>query len=234
MSATTTQRSDAKTGAPASGSATPVEPAAATVEAPIGTIVEKAAVEQPIAEAISATAKTADATANTEERVTEASIAEANTSSDVADMTVEAADAHDDAVLDLIAAEMAAPDFSDDDDDVGTPEANLAGSSPPAAPEPIAAASEAPAASVIAAAIQRSRSPSSQPSFAPSPRISPEISDEVSAKASGEVSGEASGQISLGSTLVANGIVRKPATSTPDPLAALRRLSQAEKIALFS
>jgi hypothetical protein len=220
MPAATTQRGPAaagkaETGAVAGAPATPVEPAAATVEAAIGTIVEEATAEQPIAEAIDAVAIAADATANTEAHVTEASVTEANTSSDAADMTAEAADAHDDAVLDLIAAEMAAPDPSDEDDDVG----NLAGVSPPAAREPIAVTSEAPAASVIAPAIQPSLSPSPQPSFA---------------KAFSEASGEVSDQISLGSTLVANGIVRKPATSAPDPLAAIRRLSQAEKIALFS
>lgn len=39
---------------------------------------------------------------------------------------------------------------------------------------------------------------------------------------------------SLGSTLIANGIVRRPNASASDPLAPIRRLSHAEKIALFS
>ncbi len=39
---------------------------------------------------------------------------------------------------------------------------------------------------------------------------------------------------SLGATLIANGIVRKRNALAPDPLAPIRRLSQAEKIALFS
>ena len=39
---------------------------------------------------------------------------------------------------------------------------------------------------------------------------------------------------SLGSTLVASGIVRRPVSLASDPLAPIRRLSQAEKIALFS
>jgi hypothetical protein len=38
----------------------------------------------------------------------------------------------------------------------------------------------------------------------------------------------------LGSSLIASGIVTKPAASASDPLAPLRRMSQAEKIALFS
>jgi hypothetical protein len=41
-------------------------------------------------------------------------------------------------------------------------------------------------------------------------------------------------QPSLGSTLIASGIVRKPDSPASDPLAPIRRMSQAEKIALFS
>jgi hypothetical protein len=41
-------------------------------------------------------------------------------------------------------------------------------------------------------------------------------------------------QPSLGSTLIASGIVRKPDAAGSDPLAPIRRMSQAEKIALFS
>lgn len=39
---------------------------------------------------------------------------------------------------------------------------------------------------------------------------------------------------SLGSSLLANGIVSRPRTSRADPLAAIRRMSQTEKIAFFS
>jgi hypothetical protein len=39
---------------------------------------------------------------------------------------------------------------------------------------------------------------------------------------------------SLGASLIANGIVRRPDTSAADPLAPIRRMSQAEKIAFFS
>jgi hypothetical protein len=41
-------------------------------------------------------------------------------------------------------------------------------------------------------------------------------------------------QHSLGSSLIAEGIVRRPAGSQSDPLAPIRRMSQAEKIAFFS
>jgi hypothetical protein len=39
---------------------------------------------------------------------------------------------------------------------------------------------------------------------------------------------------SLGSSLLANGIVSRPRSSRPDPLAPIRRMSQNEKIAFFS
>jgi len=39
---------------------------------------------------------------------------------------------------------------------------------------------------------------------------------------------------SLGSSLIASGIVRRPKTSESDPMAPIRRMSQAEKIAFFS
>jgi hypothetical protein len=41
-------------------------------------------------------------------------------------------------------------------------------------------------------------------------------------------------QASLGSSLIANGMVRRPRASDADPLAPIRRMSQAEKIAFFS
>jgi hypothetical protein len=111
---------------------------------------------------------------------------------EAADMTAEAADAHDDAVLDMIALEMAAPDpsYPDDpsDDDAGEPVAELA-----------------PAEPIIVA-------PKPEPVAAPAPPP----------------------QYSLGSSLIANGIVRRPNASLSDPLAPIRRMSQAEKIALFS
>jgi hypothetical protein len=39
---------------------------------------------------------------------------------------------------------------------------------------------------------------------------------------------------SLGSSLIANGIVRRPPAPVADPFAPIQRMSQAEKIAMFS
>jgi hypothetical protein len=96
--------------------------------------------------------------------------------------------AHDDAVLDLIALEMAAPDF--DEPDIA--EAHVMETNP-VEPDIISQIAEPP-----------------QPEPAPIP------------------------QPSLGASLIASGIVLRPASSYADPLAPIRRMSQAEKIAFFS
>ena len=101
---------------------------------------------------------------------------------------IDAEAALDDA-LDMIALEMAAPDFVEDD--VGE----------------ICAAEPDSIDPVI---IVRAEQPASAPKPAPTP------------------------QPSLGASLIANGIVRRPDTSAVDPLAPIRRMSQAEKIAFFS
>ena len=121
---------------------------------------------------------------------------------DVTAETADAADAHDDAILNLIALEMAAPDPSNTGDNFNTDidEIHVA-EPPPADPEIVAERPEpvvAPQPSPI------------QPSFQPSL------------------------EVSLGSTLIANGIVRGPHAVQSDPLAPIRRMSQAEKIAFFS
>jgi hypothetical protein len=140
------------------------------------------------AEEIHATAATA--TDNAEAAIsTEAIPAEA------AEATAEAADAHDEAVLEMIALEMAAPDPPDADDtsEIDTDEIHVR-EPPPADPEIIAERSGPMAA------------PAQPPTIQPS----------------------------LGSTLIANGIVRRRHTADSDPLAPIRRMSQAEKIAFFS
>src|ERR1700694_5456908 len=115
------------------------------------------------------------------------------------DTTSEAAEAYDDAMLDLIALEMAAPDARGPDD--GYPERDRVPvlEAPPADPVGVAAKPAPMAAPPQPAAIQTSHPVSREPS--------------------------------LGSALIANGIVRRPDVSGPDPLAPIRRMSQAEKIA---
>jgi hypothetical protein len=94
---------------------------------------------------------------------------------EAADVTAESTEVDDDAVLEMVALEMAEPDVFE--------------------PDPVVAAEPPPS-------IQSSLQPSHQPS--------------------------------LGAALIASGIVRRPQASTSDPLAPIRRMSQAEKIAFFS
>ncbi|MCA1458386.1 hypothetical protein I6F35_35285 [Bradyrhizobium sp. BRP22] len=122
-----------------------------------------------------------------------------------------AADAHDEAVLDMIAMEMGAPDpFEVVEDAIATnvqePTAELQA---PAGPEIV------PQAPELAAAL-----PEPEPELPPEPTFAAPL--------------EAPVEISLGSTIIASGIVKKPATAANDPLAPIRRMSQAEKIAFFS
>jgi hypothetical protein len=58
--------------------------------------------------------------------------------------------------------------------------------------------------------------PALQPVLSASPSVAPEA------------------EPSLGSTLIARGILQKPNVPANDPLAPIRRMSQAEKIAFFS
>ena len=128
----------------------------------------------------------------------------------------EAADAHDEAVLDMIAAEMAAFDPSDEEEDADSDGFEMQLADPtPAEPAPIASTTgdtseETSVAPEIVPAIEPAAAASPQPALEPVP------------------------EPSIGSTLIANGFLRKPAVSASDPLAPIRRMSQIEKIALFS
>ena len=121
---------------------------------------------------------------------------------EVAEVTAEAADADDEALLAMVALEMAAPDPFDGDEPSGADPDHIDAAAPPPA-DPIMVAREAEP--VAAAAQPLAIQPPLQPSFEPS--IEP----------------------SLGSSLIANGIVRRNGAAS-DPLAPLRRLSQVEKI----
>jgi len=130
---------------------------------------------------------------------------DADVTSESADPTTESADAFDEAVLDMVALEMSAPD-PEDEVDPETYEVHDMGSPPPG---PVTAAGRPKVAATTPV----------QP-----PAIKPSL--EASLKPAPEAS--------LGSSLIANGIVRKPRASDADPLAPIRRMSQAEKIAFFS
>ena len=121
-----------------------------------------------------------------------------------------AADVDDDALLDMIAMEMGAPDPIDDDEiaEAAAEQARLA------EPEPVAPVIVAKAPEPVAAPPAPPPLPVQQMVQAPPPAPAVEMS--------------------LGSSLIASGMLRKPITAANDPLAPIRRMSQAEKIAFFS
>ena len=134
--------------------------------------------------------------------------------------TVEAADleadAHDEAVLELVAAEMAAPDVSELED-FPLPEVEEAHiTPPPPPPEPVMVA-RAPEPKVAPAVVEPVRR------AAPAPVVEPLIRPILAPAP----------EPSLGSMIIAGGILPKKEPAS-DPLAAIRRMSQAEKIAFFS
>jgi len=126
------------------------------------------------------------------------------------ELTAEAAEAQDEAVLDMIAMEMGAPDPFDADE-IAAPiagEAHFA-EPPPVEPEIVAELPEP-----VAAPVEPPVQPAPQPALEAPP--------------------EPARTISLGSSIIASGIVRKPVAAANDPLAPIRRKSQDEKIAFFS
>jgi hypothetical protein len=184
-------------------------------------------------EAPDATKEAADAVAETVD-TTEAAdvIVEASELPvEAADVPAEIADADQDAVLDMIALEMAAPDPADAYDIADHSSDEIHVTEPaPAEPETIAQMPEPETEQTASPAI----APTMQPSIEASVDVPIETSTQASIQASTEASTETSTDASLGSSLIANGIVRRPHASGPDPLAPIRRMSQAEKIALFS
>ena len=140
---------------------------------------------------------------------------QADETAEAADLADQATEAYDEAVLDLVALEMAAPDPSDatgtfDGDSDETGGAALAPG------EPIMVPARAEPASQLLAAVQAA--------LQPEPATPLQPSDQASAQA----------EASLGSSLIANGIVRRSNPSAADALAPIRRMSQAERIAFFS
>jgi len=129
------------------------------------------------------------------------------------------ADAHDEALLDLVAMEMAAPDGADDFD-LTEPEFEQAAvaAAKLVVPEKAPPVAEPAAKVEQPQAIQASPRPAAEPLPAPEPRPPR----------------EAAAELSLGSTIIASGILRRPNIPANDPLAPIRRMSQTEKIALFS
>jgi hypothetical protein len=157
---------------------------------------------------VSAAAPTADAAlVESLAPAVEAAMAEIEAAEQMAEIDDHAAaDAHDEAVLDMVAMEMGVA-------------------------EPFDADEQAALAALAEVAIEPT--PKSEPVFTaeasePIVEIAPEIPLQPAARMP-----EPTVEVSLGSTIIASGIVKKPSPAN-DPLAAIRRMTQAEKIAFFS
>jgi hypothetical protein len=227
---------------PAAEAPMPEEPATtAATEAPAEIQIEEPVhVEDSVAAAETAPiASVVNAVEEAEVAIADADEAPA---ADVAETTgdvVDAFDANDEALLDAVAMEMAAPDSDAAYDppieelEAEAPEAQIAEVSAPQTSEPqpgkmqesadsweidvtfvsdAADTTEEPVAATATLPEVMPLQPEAEPTPEPEPEPAP----------------------SLGSSLLASGIVARPRTSRPDPLAPIRRMSQSEKIAFFS
>ncbi|WP_316224802.1 MULTISPECIES: hypothetical protein [unclassified Bradyrhizobium] len=178
------------------------------------------------------------------------------------------ADAQDEAVLELVAAEMAAPDLIEDedlarvrtigfdiqepaavDDDIVATFADPTAPEPATFPAPTVSDSEPPLSLAVPPALQPlplAVAPEPQvapaaPEFVPPAPVMPEPTEPAAAIApqpavatAAQAMPKPSYEPSLGSALLANGLLpRKPMTAN-DPLMPIRRMTQPEKIAFFS
>jgi hypothetical protein len=145
---------------------------------------------------------------------------------EAANEPIDAFDGGDEAVLDMVALEMSAPDT----DAAYEPPVDAPGESESCEIEVNFGTevtfgtqeSDAPGEPILATALPIVTPLQLQPSPEPAPELKPKFEPEPAPEPS------------LGSSLLANGIVSRPRTSKPDPLAPIRRMSQTEKIAFFS
>ena len=199
-------------------------------------IIEQAAMPEPIVHQMAAPAAEmapteaiapiAESTAEIAATIAEVSLAE--TADDVAIVEPETAldaEAHDLAVLDRVAMEMAVQDFAEPELaeadfaelEMDAPEIGpVQMPEPEVMPAPAAVAAEpefvAPTPMPEVASVALAPQPERQPAAQPEPVYQP----------------------SLGAALIANGVISNPNAPAADPLAPIRRMSQAEKIAFFS
>jgi hypothetical protein len=184
--------------------AEPVVPMAEAPEAKAETAEVLAEIEGPSPEAADISAEAADAQ--------DAEIQDA----EIQDTDAQAAEAHDDAVLDMVAMEMAAPD----PDDIYDP------------PESEIDEAQTSYETQISSELQVSHE-SQATNLSPAASLSV-VAEQPEPVTMSVVQPAPEPEPSLGSSLIASGLVRGRAASRPDPFAAIRRMSQAEKIALFS
>lgn len=197
--------------------------------------VAEAVAEATVAEVAGAPAAETSAVAAAAEPVAEAaapiaSVVGAIDEVDEADAGAQA-NADDEAMLDLIAAEMSAPQPLEDDlefVDVAE-EPPQVGERAPYNVEPAAPAVEM--VDTVAAPVVPSAQPE-PPRPAPSAMVARATAPETALAPAPTRIGEA--ETSIGSAVIASGILNKPKPPANDPMAPIRRMSQAERIAFFS
>lgn len=149
-----------------------------------------------------------------------------------------AADAQDEAMLDLIAMEMGAPDPIDEEaiaEEMRAAEEMRVAEAMAAEPQMAEPEMAAPLAQAELAAAPEPKievrvepPPVAAAPVAEAPVVAPPLPPAVEAAA------EPAREISLGSTIIASGLLKRPSVAANDPLAPIRRMSQAERIAFFS
>lgn len=170
----------------------------------------------------------------------EAALAEAE-AAELARVSDEAAaDAQDEAVLDLIAMEMGAPDPIDEE---------AIAEEMRAAEEMRVAEAMAAEPEAVAPAIQPEPALAPEPMPAPEPKLEDKVEPPAIAVAamaaapaavppplppSVETAAAPAAEVSLGATIIASGLLKRPSVAANDPLAPIRRMSQAERMAFFS
>ncbi|MTV15054.1 MULTISPECIES: hypothetical protein [Bradyrhizobium] len=172
----------------------------------------------------------------------EAALAEAEAAELARVSNEAAADAHDEAVLDLIAMEMGAPDPIDEEaiaeemraaEEMRIAEAMGVAEAMTAEPEMVAPAIQpepapAPASQVeVRAEVKIEPPPLAAAPIAETLVMPPPLPPAVEAAVP-------AAEVSLGSTIIASGLLKRPSAAANDPLAPIRRMSQAERIAFFS
>lgn len=194
---------------------------AAASNMPPEAVVETVQITEAPAEAIGVT-ETAAASAEAAEMAAEG----LDSAPEAAGESAESAEAYDEALLDMVALEMGAPDAGDIDDALPAIADEMQAIEPPAAEPILVAEAPEPAAEPIA---KLEPIPAAAPPAAPEP-----ASVQAPLQPSLEPAPKPVVEPSLGSSLLASGILNRPKPAAPDPLAPIRRMSQAEKIAFFS
>jgi hypothetical protein len=213
----------------------PIPQEIAEVAEPEATVA--AAEEMAVAEAMDVTSAVAITEVAEGHIAIEESAAELpSTAEAVEELAIDAAaEAEDEAILERIALEMAAPDPEFDEAIAELDEVAVV---VPAdvAPETI------PAQPIAAEPVERAREPVGAPETAvavmerPAPveARSPLQATPQAAPHTSPLPMPSPLEPSLGSTILASGILQKPRAPANDPLAPIRRMTQAEKIAFFS